>query len=242
MRAFALTYPQLMNQAVAAGFAEPDLVRIRDAHELAQGLVDGVYRKYGTPFLCHLIRTASISMSETRSLEVVLAAVLHAVYFLNTFEASTRRGPRQADRELVRARIGSAAEELVTLYGETDWHIDALEAHAANAESQPPRMRKLLLLVLANELEDHLDAAEAYVGDEQVPSDRHASACLALAEGLGHHALASDLREAFDLCRNASVAPFLRTRREGSYEATRLWRASPFERLGEALRRRRTTR
>ena len=242
MRSFAMTYPQLMNQAVASGLAEPDLVRLRDAHELALGLVDGLYRKYSTPFLCHVIRTASITLTETRSMDVVLAALLHAVYFLNTFEASSRRGPREADRVLLRARIGSAAEELVTLYGETPWHqTDVLEAHAANAESHSHRTRKLLLLMLANELEDHLDAAEAYAANG-APDDRHAAACVALSEALGHHALASDLGEAFDLCRTASVAPPLRTGRPGSYQATRLWRASPLERLGEALRRYRTSR
>ena len=38
MRAYAMTYPQLMNQAVSAGLAEPDLARLRDGHELAVGL------------------------------------------------------------------------------------------------------------------------------------------------------------------------------------------------------------
>jgi len=245
MRSFAMTYPQLMNQAVAVGFADADLLRLRDAHELARGLVDGLYRKYSTPFLCHLIRTASITMSETRSTDVVLAALLHAVYILNTFDGSSRRGPRRSDRDLLRARIGPAAEELITLYSETPWHRpEVLEAHAQNAASHPPRTRGLLLMVLANELEDHLDAAEAYAGSvgEGMPDDRHAAACFVLAEGLGHHALASDLREAFELSRNASVAPILRTGREGSYEAKRLWRANPLERLGEALRRYRTSR
>lgn len=239
MRSFAMTYPQLMNQAVAAGFADADLVRLRDAHALACGLVDGLYRKYSTPFLCHLTRTASITMSETRSTDVVLAALLHAVYFLNTFDGSSRRGPRKSDRDMVRSRIGPVAEELITLYGEADWHQpEVLEDHAANAGSHPPHTQGLLLIVLANELEDHLDAAEAYAGSsgEVVLDDRYAAACIALAEKLGHPELASDLREAFDLCRNASVASILRTGRHGSYEAKRLWRANPIERVGEALR------
>lgn len=245
MRSFAMTYPQLMNQAVAAGFANADLRRLRDAHEFARGLVDGLYRKYSTPFLCHLTRAASITMSETRSTDVVIAALLHAVYFLNTFDGSSRRGPRRSDRDMVRARIGPVAEELITLYGETPWHEpEVLEAHAAKAGSHPPGTQGLLLIVLANELEDHLDTAEAYAGrsGQVVLDERYAAACIALAEELGHPALAADLREAFDLCRNASVPSILRTGRHGSFEAKRLWRANPLERVGEVLRRYRTSR
>ena len=106
----------------------------------------------------------------------------------------------------------------------------------------PSRTRNLLLIALANELEDHLDAAEAYAGDTgSAPvSPRHAEACIALAERLEHDALALDLREAFELAARASVAPALRTGREGSYEVARLWKAHPLERLGAALRRLRT--
>lgn len=234
-----------MNQAAAAGFADPDLGRLRNAHDLALGLVDGLYRKYSTPFLCHMIRTASITISETRSMDVILAALLHAVYILNTFQGSSRRGPRKSDRELLRERIGPAAEELVAIYTVTPWgRSEVLETYAMNVAGHPPRTRELLLLALANELEDHLDAAEAYAGTagKDVVDERHAAACLSLAEGLGHTELATDLREAFELCRDASVAPFLKTGRRGSYESERLWRANPVERLGDRLRKYRKSR
>lgn len=240
-----MTYPQLMNQAAAAGFPEEDLLRLREAHDLARDLVDGLYRKYSTPFLCHLIRTASITMSDTRSMDAILAGLLHAVYMLNTFDGSSRRGPRGSDRKLLRQRVGPSVEELIVVYNETSWHEpEVLEAHASNVARHSARTRGLLLMVLANELEDHLDKAEAYAGSgqEAVLDERYAAACLALAEALGHHALASDMREAFDLCRQASVAPDLRTGRQGSYETKRLWRANPLERLGEALRRIRASR
>jgi hypothetical protein len=240
VRAFALTYPQLMHQAVALGLGERDLLRLRRAHELAQGLTDGLYRKQSVPFLCHLVRTASIALAEAPSTDVVVASLLHAVYFLHVFERSRRRGPRRADREFLRAEIGSTAEELITAYGAISWHdAGLLEAYAADLEAQSPRTRDLLLMALANELEDHLDAGEAYAaqGGGGAPEERHAAACLALAEGMGHRALADDLREAFDLCRVSVVSPSLRTGRTGSYEATRLWKANPLERLGSWLRR-----
>jgi hypothetical protein len=239
VRAFALTYPQLMHQAVALGLGERDLLRLRRAHELAQGLTDGLYRKQSVPFLCHLIRTASIALAEAPSTDVVVASLLHAVYFLHLFEGSRRRGPRRADREFLRAQIGSTAEELITAYGAISWHdAGVLEAYAADLEAQSPRTRDLLLMALANELEDHLDAGEAYAAPAvEAPDPRHASACLALAEGMGHRELADDLCEAFALCRSSVVIPSLRTGRTGSYEATRLWKANPVERLGAWLRR-----
>ena len=56
MKAFAITYPQLMNQAAASGFAERDIIRLRDGYDLAVRFVDGVYRSKSVPFLCHLVR------------------------------------------------------------------------------------------------------------------------------------------------------------------------------------------
>jgi hypothetical protein len=178
-------------------------------------------------------------LRETRELDVMLAALLHAAYFLHTFEGSSRRGPRRADRELLKARLGIEAETLIRIYTETNWDAETLARHAQRVDALPSRTRNLLLITLANELEDHLDAAEAYAGHTgSAPvSPRHAEACIALAQGLGHDALALDLREAFELAAHASVAPALRMRREGSYEVARLWRANPLERLGAALRR-----
>jgi hypothetical protein len=243
---FAITYPQLMNQAAGLGLESRDLVRLHEGHELAVRLVDGIYRKQGVPFLCHLVRTASIVMTETRSVDVILAAMLHAVHFLHYFQGSGRRGPRASDRAFLRDIIGSHAETLVSRYGDFAWNEPGVvRGYAETADQHSAETRELLLMQLANELEDHLDAVTAYL-DVSEPGARDASfgaEYIELAEALGHNALALSLNEAFDLCRRTEVPSSVRRQRIGSYELrSRLWKANVVERLGSALRRFRANR
>ena len=58
MPSYAMTYPQLMNQAIAAGWEMNELCALRVAYALSEDLCDGLHRPHGTPFLCHLVRTA----------------------------------------------------------------------------------------------------------------------------------------------------------------------------------------
>ncbi len=69
VRTFALTYPQLMNQAIDMKLAEEDLFHLRKAYELSERLFDGLYRGQHAPFLCHLVRTASILLAEKVSIK-----------------------------------------------------------------------------------------------------------------------------------------------------------------------------
>lgn len=101
MRSFAQTYPQLMNQAIAAGCDTDTLLSLRAAHNVAMGLTDGYPRAHGQPFLCHLVRTASIVLAEGHTLVLVEAAMNHAAYSLGT--GLRHREPRN----LLEARLGT---------------------------------------------------------------------------------------------------------------------------------------
>ena len=243
---FALTYPQLMNQAAELGCDAAEQQRLRAGYELAARLVDGIYRKEGAPFLCHVVRTASIVMTETRDSDVVLASLVHAAYFLHCFDGSRRRGPRAADRAQLRSTLGPEVESLVGEYTTLAWGTeDAIAGHREALDHHSPQTRKALLLSLANELEDHLDAAPAYAKDE--PHGEAAmplgTACADLAEALGHPNLAAHLKATMTACRQARVSESLQRDFDGSYELRdRLWMANPVERVGSALRRRRRTR
>lgn len=238
---FALTYPQLMNQAADLGYDAAEQQRLRAAYELAARLVDGIYRKEGAPFLCHVVRTASIVMTETRDADVVLASLVHAAYFLHCFDGSRRRGPRAADRALLRETLGPGVESLVAEYATLPWGTeDAIARHREALDRLSPQTRKALLLSLANELEDHLDLAPAYAkgephGDRAMPLGE---ACAELASALGHPDLAAHLLATMGACRQARVSESLQREFDGSYELRdRLWMANPVERAGSALRR-----
>lgn len=248
MRALAMTYPQLMNQAAAYGLDPTALLRLRTAHDLAQRLVDGVYRKEGSPFLCHLIRTGSLVLDEVKGedLDAVVASMLHAVYFLHYFDHSTRRGPRPSDRRSIRQAVGERAERLIERYGQMRWDDEGtLRGYVRDVSRCDRDQRALLLMQLCDELEDHLDVAAAY--------SPHAKAnrtylsfgpiYVELALAMGHQGLAQDLEAAFDACRTAQVHDVLFQPGRRSYELrSRLWTASLIERLGAWVRRLRETR
>jgi len=75
IRPFALTYPQLMQQAQAQGLPAAELARLHRAYDALERLSDGFHRAQGMPFICHLVRTASIVLAERQPVEVVIAAM-----------------------------------------------------------------------------------------------------------------------------------------------------------------------
>jgi len=238
MRTFAQTYPQLIAQAVRHGYSDQDLGRLACAARLAEGLYDGLYRKTGTPFLCHGTRTASIVMAEDPSVDIVSAALLHAAYFLHCFKGSNRRGPRKADRARIRRELGPEIDELIEKYKELPWkHPEDMQRYPAQPRPFSPRMQKLVLLSLANELDDHLDAGESFTGKESDIPWR----CVDLAEYAGYPELARELADAFQTCADSRFPAIVQTGKNGSYLARRLWLANPAERLGAIWRRYRMT-
>ena len=85
IRPYALTYPQLMNQGIAQGLREEELARLRQAYNVAEQFAAGFYRGQGVPFICHLVRTASIVLAERQPIEAVVASMLHAAYLMPRF-------------------------------------------------------------------------------------------------------------------------------------------------------------
>jgi (p)ppGpp synthase/HD superfamily hydrolase len=242
MRDYAITYQQLIRQAVRQGFPESDLSRLRTGYDLALRLTDGLYRKQMVPFICHLVRTASIVMHETSDLSPILASMLHAVCFLHVFSDSTRRGPRASDRHLLRDTLGDDVEGLIRDYSQ--FRFGAAEAsHWANPAHIPDaRTRQLLIMRLADELEDHLDAAEAFVpkGRFRSGDPHYGQEFVALARRLGLEALANDFQEALEISQNTRLPESLLSSHASSYELrNRLWKANVLERLGAWLRRKR---
>ncbi|MCA9775302.1 MAG: HD domain-containing protein [Candidatus Eremiobacteraeota bacterium] len=243
MRALAMNYAQLMNQASTYSLGPTALLHLRTAHDLAQRLVDGVYRKEGSPFICHLIRTASIVMDEVegKDTDAVAASMLHAVYFLHYFKGSRRRGPRKSDREFLREQLGERAERLLDRYGKMPWNtVEALSDYASRASDVDDELRVLLLMQLSDELEDHLDNAAAYAPKAKANQhyQKFGPLYVELALKLGHERLADDLKRAFKACEEAEIHDCLLQTGHCSYELrNRLWTANLVERLGAWLRR-----
>lgn len=198
MRSYAQTYPQLINQALSAGWEGESLLALRHTHEFAADAVNGMYRASGARFLDHLTRTASIVLAQGSALPIVLAAHLHANEILHMFPGSRTRPPTWIRRKRVRELIGEEAETLTHAYPQVPWTSPAaIEAHRAGLGAASTMQRNLILLRLANELEDYLDDATLFSRERELEAALvHGEATAGLARALGHGQLADELVEA----------------------------------------------
>ncbi len=247
MRNFALTYPQLMSQALACGLERSELLRLQRAHELAEAMGDGLYRAQGVPFLNHLVRTASIALADGHRPDVVLAALLHSACMLHRFSDSRRRAPGPRIRRRLRRVAGDEVEAILAAYVALPWrNAGDRAAHLAGLAGYDERRRQVVALRLANDLEDFLDGGMQYGGPQHDSAKvaEHGQQCVALAEALGLGPLAADLREVFAQQRDATPAQAaLQTGHRIAYERKRrhLWEAGlatrTLRRCVRALRR-----
>jgi (p)ppGpp synthase/HD superfamily hydrolase len=105
VRDFALTYPQLVRQAVTTGLDNQALRELREVFAVAQRYFDGLYRAGGQPFICHMVRTGSILLAEGKPLPLVEAALVHALYDAHRYEHSTRPWPGPQLRRTLRREV-----------------------------------------------------------------------------------------------------------------------------------------
>ncbi len=222
MRDFALTYPQLMNQALGQGFDEPSLGRLRAAYDFALKFFDGFYRAQGVPFICHLVRTASIVLAEKQAPEAVMAALLHSAYMF---------GAPASRRAQLKQKAGEAVESLVSAYTEFPWRAEkTVQTHLEKLPGYSLQTRQVLVMRLANELEDHLDEAMVYRGvfPYQEWIETRGKTIIELARRMERKELAEELEQNFKTtlmrslpeivkrrCRDAHELPEHRRRRLG---------------------------
>jgi (p)ppGpp synthase/HD superfamily hydrolase len=188
----ALTNLDLYEQLHRAGHGEADLLRIRDSYIFAVGLFSDRFRASGKPFLAHLVGTASLVASFDARLPVVIAALLHAVYESGAFADGTT-GPVDDHRRTVRERVGAEVEELVSAYHGLRWNAAESERIAGSIGRADARVRDVLLIRLANEIEDHLGNAMRLSGKGRTRYAGLRESCLAVARALGRPDIADAL-------------------------------------------------
>jgi len=209
---YAQTNIQLYRQLEAEGYSVADVETVGRAHELAQRLFPGIYRGSGRPFLAHLVGTASVLVSLRARVPVVVTGLLHAVYTHGEF-GNGWRGIKEAKRAKVRQEVGEEVEDLIARYTRLTWRPSTLPAIRAGFDAMGPLERDVLLVRLANELEDHLDLGILYSADHKwrrAFMETDLPACVEMAERLGAPALAKRLAETFAEVSNAHVSPALR--------------------------------
>jgi (p)ppGpp synthase/HD superfamily hydrolase len=220
---FAQTNLQLYEQLGTLGYAETDLAHLRAAYELAVSLFPDLYRASGKPFVAHLVGTASILAAERASANVLCGGLLHAAYALGEFGTGVL-GISEAKRSRVRAAVGAEVEALVARYTTLPWSPSLAPQISATAAGLPALDQNVILMRLANELEDLIDWGSLYSADaERRLADiaRALPAWIATARAFGRENLASRLSEILAALPGVQVPRALRTDCTRSFQVTR---------------------
>ena len=217
MHAYAQTNIQLFNQLHRNGYRPAELARVVAAHELAPALMTGQFRASGKTFIAHLVGTASIVTSLQAACPIVAAALLHAAYSAGDF-GDDRLGASDAKRDQVRSAVGDEVEDYVWRYHNLPWDDQTVRSVAARLDGMTAVERGVVLMRLANELEDFLDLGMLYCGDQKrgwTSGSPRSELMIGMARNLGYPGLAEDLQRTFDETTHAVIPPELvRKRRE----------------------------
>ncbi len=145
----AQTNIELYEQMLELGFSNEAISRVNDAYLFSMDKVYALYRGSGKPFICHLVGTASLLVSAKQSLELILGALMHALYqnrvpFENFLEIEKRR-------VIVSEKFGPKVESLIFDYTNFE-NTNLTDVQLDN----PNLKRDIVVLHLADHVEDLL--------------------------------------------------------------------------------------
>lgn len=211
MPELAQTNVQLIRQLVHAGWDDADLQRLRTAYELDMWAYSGQFRGNGKTQIAHHVGVASaLSLTGARP-TLVLAGLVHSLYFLGEF-GTGRRGPHPDKRARVRADLGTEIDEILYEYTEAEWCAAAVARMTADAAGASPIERDVVALRVANEVDEAADLGMGLSGDHHphdLCGDAGIDRIVALADVYGLGALGALLREQWDRARAVPVPQVL---------------------------------
>ncbi len=215
----AQTNLQLLQQMRANGYSTAESVKVSEAYRLATQLFANQFRQCGRPFVAHLVGTSGVLVWLKAPVYVVIAGLLHSCYqegdFRNALEGMTR-----GKRALVRTVIGDEAEELVAAYTTGSRSLTGMLRSYASFPTMSAREREVLLMQLANELDDYRDLSSNYAGNAQERLgviQECGQQQVEMAELLGYPQLARALRETYAEACDAVMPAELTSPFENAY-------------------------
>ncbi|MGH0034904.1 MAG: HD domain-containing protein [Myxococcota bacterium] len=209
----AQTSSQLYRQLVACGYGERELARVGQAYEVAASLHSARFRPSGRPFICHAVGTASILAALGARIDGVLAGLLHGAYDQGDFGDGTL-GIAPAKRRELRETFGEAVEARLAAFSALAWDARDLRSLRRAAHGLDATGREVLLLRLANELEELLDLEILFrrdAGRRLEGLDAEVEVLVGLCEALDQPRLAAAFRRAAEPCKAARLPAALRT-------------------------------
>ncbi|MFQ3612353.1 MAG: DUF6817 domain-containing protein [Cyanobacteriota bacterium] len=207
MQSYAQTNLQLFNQVLQQNYSLEDLQQLAKAYRVTIELFTGMFRPSGKTFVAHLVGTASILASLNLSIDVVIAGLLHAAYANGDFGVGGRKGITPAKRFYLQSRLGNRVESYIEQYTKLKWDPDAPARLLSRMEELDQTDKDVLLIRLANELEEYLDCGMVYNGMEKGQRYlKHDSIAIKnLALELGFPILAQSLFEAIEFNEHTSI-------------------------------------
>jgi (p)ppGpp synthase/HD superfamily hydrolase len=200
MHRFAQTNIQLLNQMAQEGYRRSELGLILRSYDLAMRLFTGRYRASGKTFVAHLVGTASILTSLRARPTLVAAALIHAAYDNGDFGDGVQ-GISTRKRDLVRAEVGQETETYVEKYTSLRWNEQVMREMHEKLDTLSSLEQDVLLIRLANELEDYLDLGILYCGREKRRQANYfgdnGQILMDMAKKLGFPSLAVDMAAVF---------------------------------------------
>jgi (p)ppGpp synthase/HD superfamily hydrolase len=210
---YASTNTQLYLQMIELGYSKEDVVRVHKAYMHAITLFTCTVHRSGDTFINHLVRTAGVLAALRVPVEVVIAGLLHSAYTHGNF-GTFRRGVSIKKRIEIRDSVGSEAEQYIARYASLKWSPSSIPDLCRHLRSMDFLNRTVVLIRLANELEDHLDLGVLYCcsADTILQGSRHVGpTMIQMAETLGYPLLARDLDQAFREIESQQIPLMLRS-------------------------------
>lgn len=206
MHLYAQTNLQLFNQLNRLGYSRFEVKSVSNAYKLVVQLFTGRFRPSGKTFIAHLVGTASILAQLQTSYQLVIAGLLHAVYSHGDFGAA-QTGMTKTKRQQVERIVGQDIEEYVVRYTSLKWGLESIPAVLQQLDTLDEVGRNVLLMRLANELEERLDLGILYCGDAKyqryAERDRYLPE---IAQKLGYPTLAMEFDIVFKELVEAELA------------------------------------
>ena len=197
MPEIAQTWPQLVQQLSGTDLQPSELSQVRRGFDQARVLFAGAERPDGRPFLDHLVGTASGTLLAGAPTDTVVAALVHAAYDEGDF-GDTRPGAHERHRHDLRAAIGREAEALVHRYHTLGWSPETARRCRTDLDALPPLDRQVLVVRVANEVDDGLSGALHISGklDHRTHTDETHDDLMAIAASLTAPAFVAVARDA----------------------------------------------
>lgn len=210
---YAQTNTQLYLQMMELGYAKQAIIRVHKAYMYAITLFSCMVHRCGDTFINHLVRTAGILAVLRVPIEVVIAGLLHSAYTHGNFGTLSRRVSPKKKIEIKEA-VGHEAEQLIARYTSLKWQPITIPHLYRGLHSMDSVDRTVVLMRLANELEDYLDLGIWYCrnAESRLQGSRYLGPLMVqMAEILGYPFLARELARAFRETESLQIPFMLRS-------------------------------